>query len=332
MIQFARPEALVLLLALPLWLLLRGGRRGAPGLRYSSTRLAGVAARSVRARWVGLLPFLRVPAVAALILALAEPELGHAETRVHARGIDIVLALDVSASMEAADMSAHGPSSTRLEVAREVVAQFIEARPNDRIGVVAFAGEPYLVSPLTLDHAWLITQVRGLATGLIEDGTAIGAALATSVERLARDAGPSRVVVLLSDGASNAGAIRPSLAAEAARALGVKVYTVGLGTAERARIPLRRPDGRTRWTWADVAVDEVTLQRVAEVTGGRFFRAHDAESLAAVYAEIDAMERTERVLERVDWREPRTAPFVLAGLGLLGLELLSTLALARRLP
>ncbi len=332
MISFASPELLWLLALLPLWLFLRGRRGGAPAVRYSNAQLAARAARDTRSRALGLLPLLRIPAVALLIVALARPQLGRAETRVHASGIDILLAVDVSSSMEAPDMDRGGATQTRLAAVKDVVARFIDARPNDRIGLVAFAGAPYLVSPLTLDHEWLRENLGRLETGLVEDGTAIGSALAASVDRLQAQEARSRVVVLLTDGVNNSGTIQPSLAAETARSLGVKVYTVGVGVAGEAVIPIRERDGRVRRVRADVEVDEDTLRRIADATGGRFFRARDTESLAAVYGEIDRMERTERSIDRFHSYDERYALFLLPGLGLFGLELLLGFGLRRRVP
>lgn len=332
MISFANPELLWLLAVLPLWLLLRGRKGGAPSVRYSSVQLAAEVARDARQRVLGLLPLLRIPAAALLILALARPQLGRAETRVSASGVDILLAVDVSSSMEAADMDEAGETRTRIEAVKRVVASFVEARPNDRVGLVAFAGGPYLVSPLTLDHDWLLSNLDRLRTGLVEDGTAIGSALAASVDRLSSEEADTRLVVLLTDGVNNSGTIQPSLAAETAHSLGVKVYTVGVGVAGEAVIPVRDDRGRMRRVRANVEVDEDTLRQIADVTGGRFFRARDAESLAAVYSEIDRMETTERSIDRFESYDERYSMFLAPGLGLFGLELLLALGLRRRVP
>lgn len=332
MITFAHPELLWLLAALPLWLVLRGRVGGAPALRYSSAQLAKEAARAPRRRWLRFVPLLRVVAAALLVLALARPQRGHAETRVDANGIDIFLAVDVSTSMEALDMGADGAPRSRLESVKDVVARFIEARPNDRIGLVAFAGAPYLMSPLTLDHDWLLSNLDRLETGLVEDGTAIGAALASSVRRLSDEEAESRVVILLTDGMNNAGSIQPSMAAEAARTMGVEVHTVGVGVAGEARVPVTDRTGRTRMVTADVEVDEESLRHIADTTGGRFFRATDDASLAAVYAEIDRMEATPRSIERFESFDERFALFLIPALALIGAELLLGAFLRRRVP
>lgn len=332
MISFANPQWLWLLAAVPLWLLIRGRKGGAPAIRYSSTALAAQAARETRRRWLWILPLVRVVTAALLVLALARPQLGHAESRVRASGVDVLLAVDVSTSMEALDMQIDGQPTSRLEAVKRVVADFIEARPNDRIGLVAFAGGPYLVSPLTLDHDWLRENLGRLETGLVEDGTAIGSALISGTDRLGDEQAESRVMVLLTDGVNNAGAVQPSLAAEAAAAMGVKVYTVGVGSAGEAPIPVRDDAGRVRMVNADVAVDEATLTQIADATGGRFFRATDTASLADVYAEIDRMEPTERSIDRFESHEERFGLFLFPALALMGTELLGRFALRRRIP
>lgn len=332
MIEFANPELLWLLSLLPVWLIVRGRRGGAPSVRYSSVRIAREATRPARARFGRWLPLLRVPAAALLIVALARPQVGHATTRVDVSGVDLMLALDVSGSMEALDMQHTGAPASRIDVVKDVVARFVAARPNDRIGLVAFAGAPYLVSPLTLDHDWLLENLDRIDTGMVEDGTAIGSALATSVERLREQDAVSKVVVLLTDGVNNAGSVQPSMAAEAARALGIEVHTVGVGAEGQAPIPVTDESGRTRIAMMDVDVDEETLRGIAEATGGRFFRATDTASLEDVYARIDRMERTERSIERFESYEERFAPFLLGGLALLALELLIAGIFFRRVP
>jgi Ca-activated chloride channel family protein len=213
-----------------------------------------------------------------------------------------------------------------------VIEKFIADRPNDRIGLVAFAGAPYLVSPPTLDHGWLLKNLERLQTGMVQDGTAIGSALTAGVNRLRQGDAKSRTVILLTDGVNNAGKVQPSLAAQAAQAVGVKVYTIGVGAEGRALMPLSDEQGRTRMVMTDVDVDEPTLRKIADTTGGRFFRATDTASLERVYADIDAMEKTKHTVESQVTQHERFQWPALAGLGLLGLELLSGIALGRRLP
>ena len=227
---FAHPWLLLLLLAIPLLALLRGGRGAAPAVVFSSLRPLHALGKPRRSRIGGWLTTLLLLALAPLIVALARPQMGKTITKVQASGIDIMLALDVSGSMVAEDFTIGGERASRIDVVKQVTQKFIEARPNDRIGIVCFAGRPYLVSPLTLDHDWLLENLERVKLGLVEDGTAIGSAVASASNRLKDRDAKSRIVLLLTDGVSNAGKVSPVTAAEAAKALGIKVYTVGAGT------------------------------------------------------------------------------------------------------
>lgn len=330
---FHDPQLLWLLAALPVFALLRArkGRRAA--VTYPSTEVAQVAARASRSRVGGFLAALRYLSAAALIVALARPQISSAREEVEASGIDLVLAVDVSSSMEARDMERGGEAESRIDAVREVVERFITARPNDRIALVAFAGAPYLLSPLTLDHDWLTRNLARLKTGMVQDGTAVGSALAAGVNRLRSEtSSKSKIVILLTDGMNNAGKIQPGLAAQAAAAEGVKVYTIGVGRVGEAPIPVLGPDGQRRITMANVEVDEQTLKQIAETTGGKFFRATDAESLAQVYADIDAMEKTTRTVDRIETHTEQFAWALVPGLALLGMELTASFGLRRRLP
>jgi Ca-activated chloride channel homolog len=329
---FAHPALLWLLAGLPLVWLLRGRRGKRAAVRYPNVQAARAVARSARSHAGALQAALRMLAAAAFIVALARPQVVNAKTRVEASGVDLVLAVDVSTSMDALDMTERDAPVDRLSAVKSVVEQFVRERPNDRIGLIAFAGAPYLVSPPTLDHDWLIENLARLETGMVQDGTAVGSALAASVNRLRGESAKSKLVVLLTDGMNNAGSIQPSLAAEAAKAEGVKVYTIGVGANGEAMMPVRDDRGRQRLVRTKVDVDEPTLRAIASTTGGQFFRATDASSLASVYAEIDRMEKTTRTLERRVQREERFQGPLLAGLSLFGLDLLGALALRRRLP
>jgi Ca-activated chloride channel family protein len=217
-------------------------------------------------------------------------------------------------------------------VAKSVIDRFIEARPNDRIGLVAFAGRPYLVSPLTLDHDWLRQNLERTRIGLVEDGTAIGTALATSVNRLRGEDAKSRIVVLLTDGMNNAGKVAPETAAEAARALGVKVYAIAAGTEGEAPMPVTDAFGRRRIVRATVDVDEETLTRVAEETGGKFFRATDTDSLSRIYDEIDRLEKSHVTATQYEKAEDLFAWALVPGLACLLLEGALAHTRLRRLP
>ncbi len=250
MIRFLQPEWLWLLSLLPVVMLLRGRRGPVAAVEFSDVGLARAVARSSRARighWVWLLPLL---AGALMIVGLARPQRAHSRTEVTANGIDIVLGLDVSGSMQALDFLVDNRRVNRIEVVKSVVSKFIDERPSDRIGLIAFAAAPYLVSPLTLDHDWLQQNLERVSTALAgEDGTAIGSAIAASVNRLRTTNAKSKVVILLTDGMNNTGKISPLAAAEAAKAMGVKVYTIGVGVRGMAPIPMHDQAATPASSW-----------------------------------------------------------------------------------
>jgi Ca-activated chloride channel family protein len=330
--RFANPLLLWLLAALPLLALLRGRNGRGAALLYPSADLVrsigrGVAANAGRARTT-----LRLLTLALLVVALARPQQGLGTAEVETSGIDIVLAIDVSGSMRALDFELDGKRADRLQVVKSVVRNFVDARRDDRIGIVGFAGRPYLVSPLTLDHDWLAQNLERVRIGLIEDGTAVGSAIAASVNRLREQKAKSKVVVLLTDGVSNAGKVEPLTAAEAARALGIKVYTIAAGTQGEAPMPVTDRFGNERVVMAPVEVDEKTLRAVAERTGGAFFRATDTRTLEGIYAQIDQLERTAETVKRYEeYRELYHWPLLL-GLAVLALELLLAETRLRSLP
>jgi Ca-activated chloride channel family protein len=329
---FAHPSLLWLLLILPAVALLRARRGRRAAVRYPSVVTAQVVGRTARARMGGWLAYARLPAAALLIVALARPQISHASTKVTASGVDMMLALDVSGSMQALDLRLDGARADRLKVVKSVVTKFIDARPNDRMGIIAFAGRPYLVSPLTLDHDWLQKNLDRVAIGSVEDGTAIGSALATSVNRLRKSDAKSKVVVLLTDGVNNAGAVSPTVAAQAAAAEGVRVYTIAVGAEGRAPIPVVDDSGQRHIVMGQVEVDEQTLRRIAETTGGAFFRATDTDSLQAIYARIDALEKTTRSMNHFERHDERFAWAAVPGLALLLAELGLGLTALRRIP
>lgn len=287
MIRFEHPWLLLALLVLPALLAWRARRpRTRPAAVLWGT-VAGLPAPGPRA-W--LVQFARVLPWAALALALvaaARPQQGVQQSEVDSRGVDIVLAIDISRSMSAGDMG----GGTRLDVARATARDFARGRPHDRVGVVGFAGTAFTQCPLTLDHETLVTLIEGLNFGLAEDGTAIGMGLATAVQRLRESRTPSKVAVLLTDGENNRGAIDPLTAADLARALGVKVYAILVGRPSVEPVTVDDPAlGRVQ-VMMNVGVDERPLVEIARRTGGRFFRAGDASTLSGVYAEIDRLER-----------------------------------------
>ena len=330
--RFANPALLWLLVLLPLIAATRGRVGQAAALLYPSADLVRGVGRKVTARTGRARFFLRLLALALVIVALARPQQGLGTAEIETNGIDIVLAIDVSGSMRALDFKLEGKPADRIQVVKSVVRRFIDARSDDRLGMVAFAGRPYLVSPLTLDHDWLMQNLDRVRIGLIEDGTAIGSAIAASVNRLREQKAKSKVVILLTDGVNNAGKVAPVTAAEAARALGIKIYTIAAGTQGEAPMPVTDRFGNERVVMAPVEVDEVTLRKVAETTDGAFFRATDTETLERIYAQIDKLERTTETVKRYEqYRELYHWPLV-AGLLLVGLELLLVETRWRRLP
>jgi Ca-activated chloride channel family protein len=319
------PWALLLLLVLPLVAWRRRGagagaavlwvRSGDWGSRVGGAMLAVVAA----------LPWL---AAALAIAAIARPQQGLRLSETETRGVDIVLAIDISPSMMAEDFRPRN----RLFVARQTAHDFIRERTHDRIGLVGFAATAFTQCPLTLDHDALLELLDGLDFGLAEDGTAIGMALATSVARLRESRTPSKIIVLLTDGASNRGAIDPLTGADLARAYGIKVYAVLVGRGGMVPVPVDDPVLGRRIEMVQMDIDEPTLREIAKRTGGRFFRATEAEALPGIYAEIDRLERAP--IRSVEYKEYRDlGPLLLgAAAALLALGALSDATWAFRLP
>jgi len=284
--EFFTPEALWLLLLLPAWWLWRRYRRR-DAIVFSRTSV--LAAGPHVGGWVPPTIFtLRNVALALLIVALARPRSGaHPETQT-SEGINIVLAIDLSSSMLALDFR----PNNRIEVAKDKVKQFIARRTSDRIGVVAFAGEALTQVPLTTDYPVVMQAVSNLQAGQLEDGTAIGTAIATAANRLRDAPGKSRVLILLTDGVNNRGSVEPLVAAKAAEAYGIKIYGIGVGSAGMAPVPVgRNAAGGLRYEYQPVEIDEVLLNNIARMTGGRYFRARDAAALQNIYTYIDQMER-----------------------------------------
>jgi Ca-activated chloride channel family protein len=331
-LRFLQPEWLWLLALLPIVMLLRSRRGPVAAIEYSDVGLAREVARASRSRaggWVWLLPIL---AAALMIVGLARPQRGHSRTEVTANGIDIVLGLDVSGSMQALDFEVDNQRVNRIEVVKSVVSKFIEERPNDRIGLIAFAGAPYLVSPLTLDHDWLQQNLERVTVGAGDDGTAIGMAIAASVNRLRTTNAKSKIVILLTDGMNNTGKISPLAAAEAAKALGMKVYTVAVGVRGRAPMPVKDDAGNIHVIMAKVDVDEKTLQTIADETGGNFYRATDTESLQKIYERINRLEKTAQTVQKFERYDELYSWALLPSLGILGFGLLLQQTRYRRLP
>ena len=333
MIQFLQPEWLWLLALLPLVMIWRGRRGPVAAIEFSDVGLAREVSRRSRARiggWVWLLPLL---AAALMIVGLARPQRGNSRTEVTANGIDIVLGLDVSGSMQALDFLVDGHRVNRIEVVKSVVSKFIEERPNDRIGLIAFAAAPYLVSPLTLDHDWLQQNLERVSTAVgNDDGTAIGSAIAAGVNRLRKTNAKSKVMILLTDGMNNTGKISPLAAAEAAKAMGVKVYTIGVGVRGMAPIPMKDQAGNTRLVMDRVDVDEKTLQAVAGQTGGTFYRATDTDSLQKIYEQINRLEKTALTVQKFEHYDELYSWALIPAIAFLGLGVGLQHTRFRRLP
>ena len=327
--RFVDPYYLLLLLLLPplAWWYATRAERSLGAVRYPVVDRLVRADRRRTGRWRHV-PFgLRILALALLLIAFARPQTGVTAENVATDGIDIVLVLDLSSSMLAQDLEPN-----RIGAAREAAASFVRRRPNDRIGLVVFAGEAFTQAPLTLDHRVVTTLIEELEVGVIEDGTAIGMGLATAVKRLDDSSAESKVVVLLTDGRNNRGAIDPPTAAQMAQALGVRIYAVGAGTRGAAPMPVDDPLFGRRTVQVPVDIDDEALEGIASLTGGRYFRATDRESLERVYEEIDALETTAiEMTSFTRYGELFHLPLG-AGLGLLLLEAALGRTVLRRLP
>ena len=339
--DFAEPLWLYLLAALPILFWLKGKMGRSASIRFPSTLLASQVAAFVRQRPGKWRASLRWLAIACLIVALARPRTGEELSSTESSGIDMVIAIDLSTSMWAHDFEIQGVRQDRLTVVRSVIKEFIEARPHDRLGLIAFATEPYLVSPLTLNHDWLNRRLDQLRIGQVGNNTALGSAIGAATNRLKDIPAESRNIILLTDGANNAGQLQPLAAAEAARAYGIKIYSIGVGREgivmapsrldENGR-PARRPDGSIFFARQLSDIDLETLQRISEITGGKYFHAETAERLKEIYDEIDQMEKTEVELQV---RRLYTEMFpwaIAAGLLLLAVDILLQRTLYRRLP
>lgn len=330
---FASPYLLLLLLALPLVAWLRGRVGQQPAFLYSSVQLVRGITGITRSRAGRILLNLRWLAMALFIVALARPQLGQGETKVSASGIDIVVAIDLSSSMSSEDFEMAGERVNRLAIAKDVLKKFVDKRSNDRIGLVAFAGQAYIAAPLTLDHEFLLNNLERLELATPEkDGTAIGSALAAALNRLRDVKSKSKIVILMTDGQNNAGKVPPLTAAEAAQTLSVKTYTIGVGTRGMAPVPYIDPFGRKRYNSQQVDIDEETLKQIASKTGGRYYRADKTETLRSIYDEIDRLEKTEVEVKKFQRYQELFPWVVLPALVSLLLEIILSHTVWRKLP
>lgn len=329
MFEFVQPAFLLLLFLLPIlgWLAWTKRRERQVRLKMSS-----LAALSDTVSWRGrlriVLPILRALAFVALVVALARPQEVMQEQEVKAEGIDIVLVMDLSSSMLAQDFK-----PDRLEVSKSVAAEFVSKRQYDQVGLVTFAGEAWSKSPLTVDHDIIQTDLAGLECGTLEDGTAIGMGLSTAINRLKDSNSKSKVVILLTDGDNNAGYIKPITAAEIAQEFNIKVYTIGVGSVGSAYAPVGRLSGnRYRFGLVTVKIDEPLLREIATMTGGRYFRATDNESLQRIYEEIDELEKTAIEVKIVKSYSDKFHLFVFLALCFIVVETLLRYTLLKTIP
>lgn len=328
-IDFASPYLLWLLLLLPAYWLyyVLSFRSQFPQIRFSSLQPMRNAGRSFSEYLIHLPVGIRSVVVALLIIALARPQTTMSREKVSTQGIDIVLAIDISSSMLARDFSPN-----RLKAATQVAKEFIEGRPNDRIGLVVFAGESFTQCPITTDHNVLFEALEGLESGLIEDGTAIGMGLATSADRLKDSESKSKVVILLTDGENNEGVIDPKTAAEIAASLDIRVYTIGVGTEGMAPYPMKNRSGRVRLQNVKVTIDEELLKYIAELTGVGYYRATDDGKLKEIFSEIDRLEKNRIEIASFKRYTEEFYPLAILAFGLLVLEQLLNLLIIKRLP
>ena len=324
--QFLNPYILLVACIVPLLLIyyILVGRRHAT-LIVSSTQ--GPAPRTLRYFLRHVPIVLRLLAILAMVIALARPVVVHHESETTTEGVDIVLAMDISGSMLARDFT-----PDRLSASKRLATEFVAERTGDRLSVVAFAGEAFTQCPLTADQAAVGTMLSRLRSGVVEDGTAIGNGLATAINRLRESGAKSKVVVLLTDGVNNRGQISPIMAAEIARDLGIKVYTIGVGSRDKAPMPAIDPFGNQTFVMADVEIDEELLRNIASTTSGRYFRANDNEALRNIYQQINELEKSEVQVTHYTSYDELFGRWLLLALLLLALEFIVARVILNRLP
>lgn len=325
-IEFARPYFFWLFALVPLLIIfyfLKHKKRSA-SILVSTNAAQGLG--SWKTKFLHLPFFLRLFCLSAIMVALAGPQTRNEEKKAEGEGIDIVLCIDVSGSMTAQDLTPN-----RLEAAKAVAIDFINRRPTDRIGIVIFSGESFTLCPLTTDKQVLIDAVKNIRNGLLEDGTAIGSGLSTSVDRLRNSPSKSKVVVLLTDGENNGGLIDPNTAKEIAKSFGIKVYTIGVGTDGYAPQPIRTDQGVVM-SQQKVSIDEELLTRIARETGGKYFRAKDNQSLSNIYSTINTLEKSKIDITKTLRINEKFFPFVLAAIIFLFLETLFRYLVFRKFP
>ena len=332
MFRFAHPLFLVLLILVPAmiyWYVQRHrSRKSGATLRYSNIGVFKTAKSSPMKKLRHSLFIFRVLAVILIVIALARPQSGQKESKVETEGVDIILAMDISSSMLAEDFK----PKNRLEAAKIVAADFVKGRANDRIGLVVFAAQSFTQCPLTLDYGIVLRFLEEIKIGMIDDGTAIGMAIGNCVNRLKDSKAKSKVVILLTDGRNNRGELDPVTAARVAEAFDVRIYTIGAGKRGEALYPVDDPLFGKRYVRVPVQIDEELLQQVADITGGKYFRATDKESLEQIYGEIGEMEKTKIEVTEYTRYSELFLPYLFAGMILLLLEILLANTKFRKIP
>ena len=313
-LEFASSYFLYGLIIIPLlvvWYIF-AGRKNQAYVKFSDTSFFNGMPRSWRIYARHILFVIDMCALALLIIALARPQSSSKSQKINVEGIDIVLTIDLSSSMLAQDLK-----PDRLEAAKNISADFVKGRPEDRMGLVVFASETFTQVPLTTDHGMLLNMMKDMKCGMLEDGTALGDGLASSVSRLKDSEAISKVVILLTDGDNNAGSIDPATAAEMAKLFGIRVYTIGVGTRGTAPYPVQTPFGGIQYQQIPVTINEPLLQQIADETGGKYYRATSNEKLEQIYDEIDQLERSKIEINEFTRVHEEFLPFVLIGLALL---------------
>ncbi|MEO8412510.1 MAG: VWA domain-containing protein [Ginsengibacter sp.] len=326
-ITFGQPLFFLLFAIIPLlvyWKIAKGKRQTAT-ISISTTKGLSTT-RSWKSTFHNAPFIFRLLALSCIITALARPQTKFDEQQKEGEGVDIILCIDVSGSMTAQDFTPN-----RMEAAKKVAEDFVNNRPDDRIGIVIFSGESFTQCPLTTDHYVLISQIKQIRNGLLEDGTAIGSGLATSVDRLRNSKAKSKVVILLTDGVNNGGLIDPATAKEIAKAFKVKVYTIGVGTDGYAPTPVSTPMGIVMQN-EKVAIDEKLLKNIADETGGKYFRATDNKSLQNIYTEIDHLEKSKVEITTFHRFTEKFYPLVFAAMALLLLEVVLRFTIFKKFP
>lgn len=336
-LSFAHPYLLFLLLLVPVLAWLKGRRSRQSAFLYSSVQLVKGIVGITRSSAGSILPKLRWLSLILFIVALAQPRFVHSEAQVKASGVDIVVALDLSGSMASEDdgFVLNGKQATRFIIAKDTLQKFIAKRPNDRLGLVVFATQAYVAVPPTLDHDFLLQNLERMELGVINGNqTAIGSALTSSLNRLRDLKSKSKIVILITDGQNNAGKVPPLTAADAAEALAVKVYTIGVGTRGEARMAVGKNPftGQTMYQRMPVDVDEDTLTAIAKKTGGKYYRADSTTTLQNIYADIDKLEKTEAEVKKFTYYDELYAWFILPGIFILLLEMILSQTVWRKLP